>query len=114
MKIVLNKGYAYRIRIALPSNINEYAKAFLAIVNNQRVSSDRLLKVYNDSGNSVYVIVREDCKDDAVDFLEQFGEIKKCEKVLTFEPNVEYMSHNEFNEIFRDDIDTEFLDIVCE
>ena len=83
----VQKETACRIEVMLPSSIEEYAKNFLAIYNNVR-EDNRLLKVYNNAGNSVFVVVREDVKDAAIDWLEGFGEIYEVEKVKTITPLV--------------------------
>lgn len=79
------KGKAYRIEVELPHNITEYALNFLKIYNNARVDR-RILKLYNTSMNNIYVVVKETAKDDAVDWLECFGEIKEVMEVKTITP----------------------------
>lgn len=83
LKIV--KGKAYRIEVELPHNINQYALNFLQIYNNARVDK-RILKLYNTSMNNIYVVVKESAKDDAIDWLEGYGEIKEVEEVKTITP----------------------------
>lgn len=85
LKVV--KGKAYRIEVELPHSINQYALNFLQIYNNARVDN-RILKLYNTSGNNIYVVVKESAKDDAVDWLEGYGEIKAVEAVTTITPMV--------------------------
>lgn len=111
MRIALEKKVGYRFKVELPSDTEKYAKAFLVITNNARCYSNMLWRVYNNDGNDVYVVVSEDSKDAAQLFLEDFGEIKRVDKVQCFTPVVPDMTDVEFNRLYREDIDTEFLEI---
>ena len=103
------KGKAYRVEVKLPSTIDEYAKNFLAIYNNTR-EDNRLLKMYNNSGNSVFVVVKETAKDDAVDWLECFGDIVEVTEVKTITPLVPITcSDSDFDE-YLDDVEILELD----
>lgn len=105
----VQKDKAYRIEVKLPSSIDDYAKNFLSIYNNTRVDN-RLLKMYNNSGNSVFVVVKEKDKDDTVDWLEIFGEIIEVTEVKTITPLVPITcSDSDFDE-YLDDIEILELD----
>ena len=107
----VQKGIAYRVEIKLPSSIEEYSKNFLAIYNNVR-EDNRLLKVYNNTGNGVFVVVREDVKDAAIDWLECFGEIIELMEVKTITPLVPITcTDSDFDE-YLDDV--EILDLDFE
>ena len=107
----VQKGKAYRVEVKLASTITEYARNFLAIYNNVRLDN-RLLKMYNNSGNSVFVVVREDVKDEAVDWLECFGDIVEVTEVKTITPLVPITcSDSDFDE-YLDDV--EFLELDFE
>ena len=94
------KGKAYRIAVELPSDVNKYALNFLNIYNNVRENDD-LLKVYNTSGNTVYVVVKEEVKDAAVDWLEWLGKIVTVTEVKTITPIVPfYNDDSDFDEWF--------------
>lgn len=111
MRIELEKNIGYRFKVELPDNTVEYAKAFLIITNNARCYSNMIWRVYNNDGNDVYVVVSESSKDAAQAFLEDFGEIKRVDKVQCFTPVATDMTDVEFNRLYREDIDTEFLAI---
>ena len=107
----VQKDKAYRIEVKLPSSIKKKKKNFLSIYNNTRVDN-RLLKMYNNSGNSVFVVVKEKDKDDTVDWLEIFGEIIEVTEVKTITPLVPLTcSDSDFDE-YLDDV--EFLDLDFE
>jgi hypothetical protein len=80
-----NRKIVCRIRVDLGQDIENYAKSFLAIYNNVKNDKD-LLKMYNDYGNNVYVVCEEHVRDAAVQFLEQFGEVKSVDKVEAIQP----------------------------
>ena len=102
---------AYRIEVELPSSGEEYAKNFLAIYNNVR-EDNRLLKVYNNAGNSVFVVVREDIKDAAIDWLGCFGEIVEVTEVKTVTPLVPLeCTDSDFDEYVGD---VEYLELDFE
>lgn len=111
MIIKLQKEKAVRIKVELPDTTVEYAKAFLIITNNARCYSSMIYKVYNNDGNDVYVVVPEQHEAAAKAFLEDLGEIKDVKKVQCFRPYIENMTDADFNRLYREDIDTEFLDI---
>ena len=71
---------AYRIKVILPDDTVKYATAFLAIYNNVKSDKD-LLKVYNDYDNGVYLVCTAVCRDAAIKFLDQFGDVVKIEAV---------------------------------
>lgn len=114
MRIELEQKIGYRFKVELPSDLVEYAKAFLIITNNARCYSNMIWRVYNNDGNDVYVVVSEDSKDAAQVFLKDLGEIKRVDKVQCFRPIILDMTEAEFNRMYREDIDTEFLEVEAE
>lgn len=114
MRIELEKSIGYEFVIELPENTVEYAKAFLIITNNARCYSNMILQVRNNSKNDVYVVVSESSKDAAQCFLEDLGKIKRVKKVQCFRPVIWNMTDADFNRLYRDDIDTVFLEIEVE
>lgn len=107
----VQKDKAYRIEVQLPDNINEYATNFLAIYNNTRVDN-RLLKMYNNYGSSVFVVVKEKDKEDAIDWLECFGEIVEVMEVKTITPIVPITCSDEDFDEYVDEV--EFLELDFE
>ena len=95
--------YATRIKVELSGDIDEYARSFLAIYNNVKNDSD-LLKVYNNYGNGVYVVCETEVKDAVIQFLEQFGQVVSVEAIEIIQPQC-------YDYEYRDDMDTEFLDV---
>lgn len=81
-----------------------YALMWLNLTNNQRVNSQKLLKIYNDYYNGIYVVVDPD-KDnvkDAEDYLRRLGlEVERKEECVVVQPN----------EVFNDDdLDVELIE----
>lgn len=111
MRIALEKKVGYRFKVELPSDTEKYAKAFLVITNNARCYSNMIWRVYNNDGNDVYVVVSESSKDAAQAFLGDLGEIKRIDKVQCFRPTIWDMTDADFNHLYKEDIDTEFLEI---
>jgi hypothetical protein len=103
MRIQCEKRDALRLKVELSRNIDEYARSFLAIYNN--VKNDRdLLKMYNDYANNVYVVCEKNVRNAAIEFLEQFGSVVSTEIVEVVQPiGCDYE--------YREDIDTEFLEV---
>ena len=79
----MKQSTGYKITVKLYANdLEEYAKAFLAIFNNVRESKD-LIEVTNSSySHKVWITCKENVKNQAVSWLEQFGEIDEIDKVL--------------------------------
>jgi hypothetical protein len=76
---------AYAVTVTLPSNIDEYAKAFLHIFNNVREANE-LLKVDNYAwNNDVTVYCEIDSKEATIKYLENFGTLKSVDKVIAYQ-----------------------------
>lgn len=78
--VVEMEGFA--VTVEIEGSVQEYAESFLHIFNNVRESQE-LFKVrnYYDS-NDVTVYCGIDSKDALTKYLQAFGKIKSCEKVL--------------------------------
>jgi hypothetical protein len=103
MILKCEKREAIRIKVEIDGDIVNYSKSFLAIYNNVK-NDNSLLKMYNDYHNGVYVICETDVKENAVKFLEQFGEIVTIERVEVVAPIA-------YDYEYRNDLDTEFLEV---
>lgn len=84
LKLNANEFEGYGVTVTLSGSVEEYAKAFLHIFNNVRESSE-LLCVENYCNNDVTVYCELDVKDALIEYLENFGDIKRCEKVLLYQ-----------------------------
>lgn len=74
------EGYA--VTVEVEGDVKEYAENFLHIFNNIR-ESEELFKVKNYYGsNDVTVYCELEAKDKLIKYLNAFGKIKGCEKVL--------------------------------
>lgn len=84
--------------------LNEFARVWLHITNNQREHKQEILKVYNDYYNGIYVVVDpdEDNVRAAEDYLRRLGlEIDFKEEVVVVQPW----------EVFNDDdLDVELIE----
>ena len=84
--------------------INEFARVWLNVTNNQREHKQEILKVYNDYYNGIYVVVdpNEDNVRATEDYLRRLGlEIDFKEEVIVVQPD----------EVFNDDdLDVELIE----
>lgn len=94
MTIEFEKTTAVRIKVNVEGTIEQYATAFLAIYNNVK-SSSKLLKMYNNYSNGIYLVCEANEKDNAIDFLEQFGEITNVDTVKVIQP---YLNNYDYSE----------------
>lgn len=77
------EGYA--ITVTVEGGIEEYAKAFLHIFNNVREANE-LFKVDNYAwNNDITVYCDIESKEELTEYLENFGNIKRTEKVLVYQ-----------------------------
>lgn len=83
MNVVEFEGYA--VTVDVKGDYEKYAMGFLHIVNNVRENKDLLKKVVNHHNNDVTVYCGLETKDALIEYLEGFGEIKSCEKVLMYQ-----------------------------
>ena len=85
LKTKMYEMEGYAVTVELEGNIEEYAKSFLHIFNNVRANKELLkVKNYYDS-NDVTVYCDMDFKEATIKYLEAFGKIKGCEKVLMYQ-----------------------------
>ena len=84
LKMYVNQFEGLAITVKVEGGIDEYAKSFLHIYNNVRVSKE-LLKVENHYNNDVTVYCREKTKEALIKYLKNFGEIVSIEKVLMYQ-----------------------------
>lgn len=91
---------AYAITAKLNSELTTYAKDFLCIFNNVR-EFDELLGVENYYGsNNVTVYCQEKDKDATVEFLENYGDILSCDKVLVYQVEEPVYDIKKYSDIF--------------
>lgn len=84
-KLWVNEFDGLAVTVEIEGSIEEYAKSFLHIFNNVR-ESRKLLKVENHYGNNdITVYCEEETKEALIDYLENFGNIKRIEKVLMYQ-----------------------------
>ena len=77
------EGYA--ITVTVEGGIEEYAKAFLLIFNSVREANE-LFKVDNYAwNNDITVYCDIESKGELTEYLENFGNIKRTEKVLMYQ-----------------------------
>lgn len=74
----------YDVTVTVEGGIDEYAKALLHIFNNVRESRE-LFSVENYCNNDITVYCDLDSKQALIDYLENFGTIKRCKKVLLYQ-----------------------------
>lgn len=79
-----NQFEGWAVTVDVEGNTQEYAMALLHIFNNVRESRE-LLNVANSYDNRITVYCREKSKDALVEYLENFGKITDCGKVLCWE-----------------------------
>jgi hypothetical protein len=91
---------ALRLKVEITGDMNDYAKAFLAIYNNVKSDKD-LHKMYNDYGNGIYLVCTPEVGDAAKEFLSQFGDVTRIEQVKLMTPYVECYD-------YPDDVDVEW------
>lgn len=95
-ELYTEKENGFTICINVHGNVEEYAKKFLTIYNNAREYPDTIAHVENNYDNRVYVTVYEKAKERAVEWLEQFGEIKSVNACDIFKIYAEYPYSQKF------------------
>lgn len=76
---------AIQVTVLIEKPIEEYALAYLAICNNVRDNKD-LIKAENYAwNNKVAVTARPEVEKEVTEWLSQWGEITRIEKVLAYE-----------------------------
>ena len=85
IKVNAHATEGYAVTVEVEGNIKEYAESFLHIFNNVREASE-LIKVKNYYGsNGVTVYCELDAKDKLIKYLNAFGKIKECEKIVVYQ-----------------------------
>ena len=79
-KLTVYREDGWEVGVELSSNLEKYAVDFLHIFNNVK-EQNGLIRVWNNYGNTVYVVSDEDTHDALVEYLKQFGEIKADRRV---------------------------------
>ena len=83
MNAVEFEGYA--VTVTVEGGVEEYAKAFLHVFNNVREANE-LFKVDNYAwNNDITVYCDIESKEELTEYLENFGEIKRIDKVLMYQ-----------------------------
>lgn len=95
-KFFTEKANGATICVDVRGGLEEYAKAFLQIWNNAREFPDTIAKVENCHDNRIFVTVYEEAKQRALDWLEQFGEIKRIDACDIFTICAEYPDSKKF------------------
>lgn len=99
---------AYRFTLEIKGNVQEYALSLLNIINHTRVYPHAFYKVENTDSNKVYVVCAEHEKDNVREYLENFGEIQREEKINWFVISAEYDQRG-WDELWEsNDYDTDF------
>ena len=79
-KLTVYREDGWEVGVELSSNLEKYAVDFLHIFNNVK-EQDGLIRIWNNYGNTVYVVSDDDTHDALVKYLKQFGEIKSDRRV---------------------------------
>lgn len=101
IKIEAIEEYAVRIvadatELVERDGVEGYALMWLNLTNNQRENKQDILKIYNDSGNNIYVVCNEEKEnvENVKDYLKRLGlTILSIEKIVAVQPE----------DVFRDD-----------
>ena len=79
-KLTVYREDGFEIGVELSGKLEKYAVDFLHIFNNVK-EHPGLIRVWNDYGNTVYVVCTEEMHGPCREYLEQFGTIKSDRKV---------------------------------
>lgn len=97
LKVNANEFEGYGITVTIESGLDAYAKSFLHIFNNVRESRELFL-VENNYNNDVTVYCDVGSKEALIEYLENFGKIKRIENVLMYQlqdtVNYDYDKHD--------------------
>ena len=77
-KLTVYREDGWEVGVELSANLEKYAVDFLHIFNNVK-TEDGLIRIWNNYGNTVYVVSDEDTHEALVEYLKQFGKIK-CDR----------------------------------
>ena len=102
---------AVRFEVNMHGDVEQYARNWLNICNNVRESTE-LLKCYNNSGSSVFVVCTETVAEATRDWLEWFGEITEVEEVTCIKPviNEVELTNREYDKL----CEAEILPVVAD
>lgn len=100
---------AIKIKLHIPDErtTKDYALNFLHIWNNAREYPNMFYKVYNNRGNDIFVICNPKNKEDVIEYLEYFGEIRSVEeaKLITIKAKLDEFG---YETLFESDKETYF------
>ena len=87
IKINATEEYAVRIiadatELVKKSGVEGYAMMWLNLTNNQRENRQDILKIYNDSGNKIYIVCNEEEENvvSVKDYLKRLGLVIELEE----------------------------------
>lgn len=75
---------AYEVKVNMEGGITDYALNFLKIFNTVKTQKD-LIRVTNDYENGVQVVCKPDALEATKEYLSNFGEVTRVDKVLCVE-----------------------------
>ena len=108
IKYCHKKEKAIQITVRLDGDIQEYALSFLHIWNNAREYPNKLYKVEKiNASNDIFVTCNPNCEREAIEYLEQFGDIRYTEEINWFVISAEY-DRKGWEELFGDDCEVGF------
>ena len=108
VKYYHEKERAVEFTLNIEGDVQRYAMSFLHIWNNARENKDVFYKVENISGsNKVFVTCNKEYRNEAEEYLSQFGEITFEEDINRFVITAEY-DKSGWEEIFGDDCEVAF------
>lgn len=97
LKVNANEFDGYGVTVTIEGGLDTYAKSFLHIFNNVRESRELFL-VENNYNNDVTVYCDTESKEALIEYLENFGTIKRIENVLMYQlqdtVNYDYDKHD--------------------
>lgn len=98
IKLKAQKKKALLFEVEMEGDVKQYALNWLNITNNVRERRG-LLKAYNDSGNTVYVLCEEEYRESVADWLGWFGTVSVPQEVVCIEPVIvdDLLTDEEFN-----------------
>lgn len=108
IKYFHEKEKAVEFTVDLGNDIQRYAMSFLHIWNNARDNKDVFYKVTNLSGsNKIFVSCNSEYRNEAENYLAQFGKITFEEEINRFVITAQY-DRRGWEELFGDDCEVDF------
>lgn len=84
-----NEFEGVAVTVEIEGGLEGYKEAFLKIFNNVRESRELIQVENNGYNNNITVYAYKEAKEALIEWLENFGEVKKAEPVLLYE--VDYL-----------------------